>query len=99
MFVTIVKKRREESKEALETNALGAPARGFLTNEQQKAVGKGREERSPWKRTLGGFLREGLSDGKVAARDCDEMQRALTTIVELFRAVLFESHNETLVIA
>jgi hypothetical protein len=46
-----------------------------------------------------GFLREGLSEGRVAARDCDEMQRALTTIVELFRAVLFESHNETLVIA
>jgi hypothetical protein len=30
LFVTIVKKRREELKEALGTNALGAPARGFL---------------------------------------------------------------------
>ena len=46
-----------------------------------------------------GFLREGLSEGRVAARDCDEMQRALTTIVELFRTVLFESYDETPVIA
>ena len=30
LFVTIVKKRREELKEALGTNALGAPTRGFL---------------------------------------------------------------------
>ena len=56
-------------------------------------------ERSPWEERLGGFLREGLSDGRVAARDCDKLQRALTTIVELFRTVSFESYDETVVMA
>ena len=46
-----------------------------------------------------GFLREGLSEGRVAARDCNEMQRALTTIVELFRTALLKSHDKTVVIA
>lgn len=65
---------------------------------QEKVV-----ESDRWRGALGmnawGFLREGLSDGRVAARDCDEMQRALTTIVELFRTVSYESHSKTVVIA
>ena len=68
------------------------------TNSRKSLVKEGRRGALGNDR-LGGFLREGLSEGRVAARDCDEMQRALTTIVELFRTVLFESHDETVVIA
>ena len=46
-----------------------------------------------------GFLREGLSEGRVAARDCDELQRALTNIVILIRMRRGETHYETVVIA
>jgi len=46
-----------------------------------------------------GFLRAGLSEGRVAARDCDELQRALTNIVILIRMRRGETHYETVVIA
>ena len=46
-----------------------------------------------------GFLREGLSEGRVAARNCDKLQRTLTTIVILIRMRRGETHYETVVIA
>ena len=67
--------------------------------DSQKKVVEAIGGEEPLVRTPWGFLREGLSDGRLAARDYHEMQRALTTIVELFRTVSFESHGETLAIA
>ena len=46
-----------------------------------------------------GFLRAGVSEGRVAARDCDKLQRALTNIVILIRMRRGETHYETVVIA
>jgi hypothetical protein len=68
------------------------------TNSRKSLVKEGRRGALGNDR-LGGFLRAGLSEGRVAARDCDEMQRALTTIVELNLMRQRETHYETVVIA
>ena len=59
---------------------------------------------SDWWRGALGNKRLGLPSRRAQRREVScacyhELQRALTTIVELFRAVLFESHDETVVIA
>ena len=78
LFVTIVKKRREELKEALGTNALGSCAKASYDS-QKKVV-----ESDWWRGALGnkrlGFLREGLSDGRLAARVYDDTHRALSLL-------------------
>ena len=97
--MTIVKKRREELKEALGINAWGSCAKASYDS-QKKVVENDRRRGALRNKRLGGFLREGLSDGRLAARDArNEAIRASFTIVELNRMRQRETHYETVVIA